>query len=190
MNRLQVETREEWRAWLAENYAAESEVWLIFHKKRSGVRSVSYEAAVEEALCFGWIDSLIKRLNDDRYARKFTPRSERSVWSELNKERARKMIREGRMTQAGLVLIRAAKVSGEWGLKRSKLHVCVQELPTELRDAFACEPRAEEAFQRLSPSYQKQYVLWIAAAKEPETRQRRTREAIRNLRRGERLGLK
>ena len=190
MNRLQVETREEWRAWLAVNYATESEVWLIFRKKHSGLRSIPYEAAVEEALCFGWIDSLIKRLDDDRYARKFTPRSEGSVWSELNKERARKMIREGRMTQAGLVLIRAAKVSGEWGLKRSKPHISVQGLPTELRDALACEPGAEEAFRKLPPSYKKQYVLWIASAKKPETRQRRTQEAIRKLRRGERLGLK
>lgn len=190
MNKLQAETREDWRAWLTENYAAETEVWLVFHKKHTAVRSISYEASVEEALCFGWIDSLIKRLDEHRYLRKFTPRSSDSVWSELNKERARRMIREGRMTPAGLAVIQAAKASGEWNLKRSRPHFPIDELPVELSVAFDTEPEADAFFRSLPPSYRKQYVLWIATARKPETRRQRTREAIKKLKRGERLGLK
>ena len=97
--------RSKWRAWLAANGAAEREIWLVIYKKHTGTPCVSYDEAVVEALCFGWIDGLIKRLDDDRYARRFTPRKPGSNWSESNKVRVRKMIAEGRMTPAGQATI-------------------------------------------------------------------------------------
>ena len=107
-------TRGDWRTWLERNHDAQSEVWLVFYKKHTGKPTIPYDSAVEEALCFGWIDSIIKRVDNERYVRKFTPRKGRSIWSKLNKKRASKMIREGRMTEAGLKMIDEAKKSGEW----------------------------------------------------------------------------
>ena len=104
----------EWRAWLERNHDAEIAVWLVFHKKHTGKPTISYDAAVGEALCFGWIDSIVKRIDEDRFARKFTPRKVNSKWSELNKDLAERMIREGRMAESGLVQINEAKKNGEW----------------------------------------------------------------------------
>jgi uncharacterized protein YdeI (YjbR/CyaY-like superfamily) len=99
---LYVTTRDEWRAWLAEHHDTEREVWLVSYKKHTGRPQIPYDDAVEEALCFGWIDSLVKTIDDERFAQKFTPRKEKSNWSESNKRRVRKLVREGRMTEAGL----------------------------------------------------------------------------------------
>ena len=111
---LYVMNREDWRAWLEQNHATEKEVWLLYYKKHTGKPTIPYDDAVEEALCFGWIDSLVKRIDDEKYTQKFTPRKNRSVWSESNKKRAKRTIKLGRMTGAGLHKIRAAKKSGEW----------------------------------------------------------------------------
>ena len=190
MKALRVETRQAWRAWLAEHHAIETEVWLVFHKAHTGEPNVPYDDAVQEALCFGWIDSLIKRIDDNRYARKFTPRRPGSAWSESNKKRVDKMIAEGWMTDAGLVLVNQAKTSGEWDRRRTRPLSPKNELPAELRDALEIHPNAAKTYRSLPPTYQKQYILWIATAKRTETRQRRTKEAIKKLERGERLGLK
>ena len=108
MKTLHVTERGEWREWLASHHGSETKIWLVFHKTHTGVTSISYGAAVEEALCFGWIDSIIRRIDEDRYVRKFTPRRIDSVWSESNKRRAERMIAEGRMTGAGLAQVVAA----------------------------------------------------------------------------------
>jgi len=187
---LRVETRDAWRAWLIEHHASESEIWFVFHKAHTGRSSVPYGETVEEALCFGWVDSLIKRLDDDRYARKFTPRRLGSVWSESNKKRVEKVLAEGLMTDAGLVFVSEAKASGEWDRRHSRPSMPTDELPIELNEAFKTHPAASETFHALAPTYQKQYILWIATAKRAETRQRRANEAIEKLERGERLGLK
>ena len=192
MNELRVKTRRQWRRWLQKNHTTSKEVWLVFHKRHTGMPNIPYDAAVEEALCFGWIDSLIKKLDDERYARKFTPRSPGSVWSESNKRRAAKMMRQGQMTEAGLVRIEEARSSGEWRRVRSRPQAAalVKRIPAELSVAFADHPRAKVNFLAMAPSYRKQYVMWIASAKRPATRRRRTREAIEKLERAERLGLK
>jgi uncharacterized protein YdeI (YjbR/CyaY-like superfamily) len=190
MKRLRVETRDAWRAWLAAHHASESEIWLIFHKAHTGQPNIPYGETVEEALCFGWIDSLIKRLDDDRYARKFTSRRLGSVWSEINKKRVEKVLAEGLMTDAGMVFVSEAKASGEWDRKQVRPSMSADELPIELSEALETHPVASKTFLALAATYQKQYILWIATAKKPETRQRRTSEAIEKLERGERLGLK
>src|SRR5882762_9558352 len=102
---LYVTSREEWRAWLTKHYQSETEVWLIYYKKHTGQPRISYDHAVEEALCFGWVDSIVKRIDDEKFAQKFTPRRDWTKWSALNKRRLRKLIREGRMTEGGLAKI-------------------------------------------------------------------------------------
>ncbi len=190
LNLVEVATRERWREWLSENYRDVSEVWLLFWKKHTGKPGLAYGASVEEALCFGWVDSLIKRIDDDRYARKFTPRRPDSVWSALNRERAARMIREGRMREPGLALIREAKVSGKWDAAVRKPHTNSVEMPVELKERLDECPAAKTFFESLSPSRQRMYRLWVGSAKRPETRMRRADEALRKLARGEELGLK
>jgi uncharacterized protein YdeI (YjbR/CyaY-like superfamily) len=111
---LHFTTAEEWRAWLDSNHATEGDVWLMIYKKHSGTTSVTVDRSVEEALCFGWIDSSMQPIDEQRYALRFTPRRKGSNWSERNKERATRLIEEGRMTQAGLAMIEEAKRDGRW----------------------------------------------------------------------------
>jgi uncharacterized protein YdeI (YjbR/CyaY-like superfamily) len=190
LNTLRVQSRDAWRAWLAEHHTSESELWLLFYKEHTGEKNVPYGALVEEALCFGWIDSLIKRLDDDRYLRKFTPRRPGSPWSKANKARVEKMIAQGRMTKVGQALVDEAKASGQWDRQPIRPTVSADDVPEELEQALAVHPEAAKTFEALAPTYRKQYILWIATAKRPETRQRRVTEAIELLERGERLGLR
>ena len=111
---LHFTTAEEWRAWLEGNHATQGQAWLIINKKDSGTPSVSVQQTVEEALCFGWIDSAMQPIDAERYALRFTPRRKGSNWSERNKGRAAKLIAEGRMTEAGLAEIEEAKRNGRW----------------------------------------------------------------------------
>jgi uncharacterized protein YdeI (YjbR/CyaY-like superfamily) len=117
MNQLYIITRSKWRKWLSDNHSKSKGVWLIFYKKETGKPTLDYETAVEEALCYGWIDSIVKKIDKDRYVRKLTPRSNYSVWSELNKKRVKKVIKEGTMTEFGLKKINAAKKAGMWNKK-------------------------------------------------------------------------
>jgi len=190
MKQFVAETSEDWRRWLEANHASERAAWLVFHKKHTGVPSPTYDESVEEALCFGWIDGIIKRLDDRCYARKFTPRTRRSAWSGLNKRRATKLIEEGRMTEVGLALVEEAKASGEWDLKRTPPKVPTDVVPQELLDAFKGHAKARKSFDALPPSHRKHYIRWIASAKRTETRQQRSREAMGLLERGEALGLR
>src|SRR5882672_2504259 len=110
---LHVTSRDEWRAWLKKHHASETEVWLIYSKRNSGQPRIPYDHAVEEALCFGWIDSLVKRIDDEKFAQKFTPRRDCTKWSALNKRRVRKLIREGRMTEDGLANVDLGMLGAE-----------------------------------------------------------------------------
>jgi uncharacterized protein YdeI (YjbR/CyaY-like superfamily) len=188
MKQLYVINRDEWRDWLSANHATEVGIWLIFYKKKSSMPTIMYEAAVEEAICFGWIDSIIKKIDTVRYARKFTPRSDKSNWSPLNKKRANKMIREGRMTEVGLAKIKAAKKTGLWD-KDSRPQISL-DIPPEFAKALACNQKAKDNFDKLAPSYRKYYIAWISVAKMPETQKRRIDESIALLEQGKRLGLK
>jgi uncharacterized protein YdeI (YjbR/CyaY-like superfamily) len=185
---LHVTNREDWRAWLKENHDKEQEAWLIFYKKHTGKPVIPYDDAVEEALCFGWIDSIIKRMDDEKFSRKFTPRKPGSKWSELNKKRVKKMIQRGRMTEAGLALINAAKKSGKW--EQDISHPKDFPIPPGVIKAISANKKAWENFNKLAPSYKKQYVGWITTAKKEETRQRRLKEALEILAQGKKLGMK
>ena len=185
---LYVTNRDDWRTWLEENHDSAKEIWLIYYKKHTGKPRIPYDDAVEEALCFGWIDSIIKRIDDETYMQKFTPRKSRSAWSELNKKRTRTMIRQGRMTEAGLAKIREAKSNGQW----NKAALAEQEfkITPEVKKALSSNKKAWENFSNLSPSQQKQYLGWIMSAKKEETRARRLKEAIKMLSQNKKLGMK
>jgi len=161
---------------------------LIYYKKHTGTSSIPYDDSVEEALCFGWIDSIIKKLDEERFARKFTPRKAKSRWSETNKKRARKMMRNGKMTEAGLVKIREAEKSGEWFRTPPKRKELV--IPLYMKAALVRNKKARENFSNLTKSYRQQYVGWISSAKREETRKRRLAEVISLLEKNEKLGMK
>jgi uncharacterized protein YdeI (YjbR/CyaY-like superfamily) len=189
MKQVHVSTRDQWRKWLAENHDQEPDgIWLVFHKKDTGSATLEYEESVEEALCFGWIDSLIKRIDDDKYCRKFTPRKAVSRWSISNKKRVEKIIKEGRMTQFGLKKIEAARKSGIW--EEDPRPVIKLEVPEEFAEALSRNWKAKEFFDKLAPTYRKHFIAWIAMAKRPETRAKRLKEALALLGKGEKLGLK
>jgi uncharacterized protein YdeI (YjbR/CyaY-like superfamily) len=184
---LCISSREEWRDWLMNNHSSVEEIWLLFYKNHLNEPNIQYYAAVEEAICFGWIDSLIKNLDENRYARKFTPRNGKAVWSTVNKVRAEKMIGQGRMTATGLNLIREAKSNGRWNDRPAAEQDW--EIPLEFQEALNNNPPARRNFENLAPSYKKQFVGWIASAKMSETRCKRAAFAIERLERNEKLGL-
>ncbi|UCE08612.1 MAG: YdeI/OmpD-associated family protein [bacterium] len=188
MKRVHFKTSDEWREWLKSNHDKENEMWLIFFKKETGEPSIEYEAAVEEALCFGWIDSIIKKIDEKRYVRKFTPRKDSSKWSELNKNRIAKLIKNNRMTEVGLVKIETAKRNGLWD-KPDRPNIQF-DIPKEFQSALNKNQKAKENFNQLAPTYQKQYIGWIVIAKRQETRERRIKESIDLLEKGQKLGLK
>jgi uncharacterized protein YdeI (YjbR/CyaY-like superfamily) len=188
MKQLCLANREQWRRWLSRHHATQTGIWLVFYKKQTGKPTITYGAAVEEALCFGWIDGIIKKIDEARYARKFTPRRESSRWSALNKKRAAKMIRQGKMTEAGLAKINAAKKSGLWD--KDPRPAISFEVPPELAEALARNKKARETFEKLAPSHRRRYIAWIAVAKRQETKKRRVAESIALLEKGRKLGLK
>lgn len=186
---LYVSSREEWRSWLEKNAYKETVIWLIFYKKHSGKRSLPYSEAVEEALCFGWIDSIIKRFDDEKYIQKFTPRKAKSKWSVLNVARVREMVKKGRMTERGLALYRYAEENGllpEPSGKPGKDLV----IPGFVAGALSKNKKAKNFFDTLAPSYKKMYIGWIMDAKREETRLKRVAEMIGRLNEGKKPGLK
>lgn len=185
---MYVTNRNDWRIWLDKNHDVAKEVWLIYYKKHAAKPGVSYEASVEEALCFGWVDSIIKRLDDERCARKFTPRKSPSRWSESNKKRAEKMIRQGRMTEFGLAKIREAQERGEWFKVRELSKELV--IPSFIEKALAKNEKAHAFFDTLASSYKRRIVGWVSSAKKEETRSRRLAEVIGLLEENQKLGLK
>jgi uncharacterized protein YdeI (YjbR/CyaY-like superfamily) len=171
----------EWREWLAKHHDSVSEIWLVFYK---GKASLGYEEAVNEALCYGWVDSLIKRLDDERYARKFTPRKPDSRWSTLNRRRYAKLQAEGRLMPPGLERPPTDK-SGDSPIPRE-----LKELPAYIQKELKKTPAAWKNFEGLPPSHKRMYVGWIDSAKREETKLKRLTQAVGMLTRGERLGLK
>lgn len=189
MKTFEAKDRAEWRAWLAEHHDRETEIWLVYYKKGTGVASIDYESSVEEALCYGWVDSLIKKIDDRKYARKFTPRKDDSKWSPSNIKRVKKLIQEGSMTEYGLQKVEAAKHSGKWDEPVQSPELSFEMHP-EFVQALKENKRAQINFETLAPTYQKQFLGWIEVANRPETRQKRITESIQLLEKGQKLGLK
>jgi uncharacterized protein YdeI (YjbR/CyaY-like superfamily) len=180
--KLDVRTRQQWRQWLLKHHASSPGIWLVRHKQHTGVKSMSYEDLVREALCVGWVDSLIKRLDDDRYAIKVTPRKPTSKWSDINRKRWNELKESGLLRAPGL----AAAPTGN----RYAPHPPIPALPGYVATAFKTNLRAWQHFQALAPTHRRNFVVWIHTAKRPETRGRRIRESIELLSAGKKLGLK
>jgi len=186
---MYVNNRDDWRKWLKQNHDQEKEVWLIYFKKNTRKPSIPYEDSVEEALCFGWIDSIIKKMDHEKYARKFTPRTNTTKWSASNKARVRKLIKVGRMTGFGLAKIKGLVLNRKDETIRDKLKKKLL-IPKYLKEALKANPRAWANFNTLAPSHQRNYVGWIISAKKQETRDKRVKEAIGLLTQNKKLGLK
>jgi uncharacterized protein YdeI (YjbR/CyaY-like superfamily) len=176
VNPLQVADREAWRAWLHEHHVIEKEAWLIILKKHAAGPGVGYEEALDEALCFGWIDGLMRSVDDETFILRFTPRKARSIWSEGNKRRVGQLIEQGRMTEAGMAAIRQAKENGEW--EKAAEREDTSTLPPDLEEALQRDGQIWLKWESLAPSLKKQYIYWVASAKTDETCRRRIRETV------------
>jgi len=176
----------QWRDWLQEHHASVSEVWLVFYKKHTGVASIAYKDALDEALCFGWVDSLVKRLDDRRYALKFTPRRADSRWSDANRKRYAELKAGGRLRPAG---VQRPPTSRGYD-PRPPRRPLPANLPAYIQGALRAHAAARRYFEALTPPHRRRYIAWIESAKREETKQRRLKEAIRLLARGKLLGLK
>ena len=179
---LDLRSRREWRKWLTEHHTTSPGVWLMFHKRHTGVALIPNEDVVREALCFGWIDSLIKRLDEDRYALKVTPRRPKSKWSNLNRKRWAELKAAGLLTPAGL----AASPTNQTYAPQPTVPI----LPSYIAEALKTNPEAWKFFRELAPTDRRQFVVWIHLAKRTQTRSKRIRESIRLLAVRRKLGLK
>lgn len=163
-------TRNAWRKWLEKNHSASPGIWLIYNKKSTGKAKLLYNDAVEEALCFGWIDSTMRPLDDKRFMQRFTPRKPKSGWSGLNKKRIEKMTAEGLMTKAGLEKIEAAKKDGSW---ESLDHIDAIKLPEDFEKVLTRNKKAKTNFENFPPFSKKQFLYHINQAKTETTRKQR-----------------
>jgi uncharacterized protein YdeI (YjbR/CyaY-like superfamily) len=175
-DRIHPETRTDWRAWLEAHHDDSPGVGLVHWRRASGRRRLSYDDIVEEALCFGWIDSRLNRLDDERSVLLMTPRSPTSIWARTNKERVERLIAEGRMTEAGMRSVAIAKANGSWTVL-DEIDALV--VPDDLAAALAANEEARRRFDAFPPSARKMILRWIKSAKRAETRQRRVAETVR-----------
>jgi uncharacterized protein YdeI (YjbR/CyaY-like superfamily) len=168
-------SRSSWRKWLEKNHEKEQKIWLIIYKKESGKPSVYYSEAVDEALCFGWIDSAPRKRDEESYYQYFTKRSPKSNWSVVNKNKVAKLMEQGLMTDAGLAMVELAKKSGTWN-SLDKVHNL--DLPEDLQKALAKNKRAQANWETFAPSARRGILEWILNAKRPETRLKRINETV------------
>lgn len=173
---LDVTSQADWRDWLGKNGETKEGIWLVFYKKDSEHSTIAYDDAVDEALAYGWIDSVIRRIDEKRFARKFTPRRLGSVWSKYNLARVKKLNAEGRMTKRGLEAY--ARRTGETSLLEQFSTKAVRT-PSDLMGALRRNERAWSNYRRFGQSHRKRYLMWISSAKKPETRKKRIAEAVK-----------
>lgn len=167
--------RTEWRKWLSINHSSSKGVYLIFYKVTSRKESMRWEEAVQEALCFGWIDSTVKKIDNEGRKQRFTPRNLKSGWSKLNKDHIKKLIANNLMHESGLQKIEIAKKDGSWSIRDDAENLII---PNDLKKAFAKNKLALKNFQALSKSYKKSYLHWLYSAKREETKKKRIIEII------------
>jgi uncharacterized protein YdeI (YjbR/CyaY-like superfamily) len=164
--------RDEFRKWLQKNHSKQTELWILFYKVHTKKKCVRYAEAVEESLCFGWIDGIVKRIDDEKHVQRFTPRKAKSIWSKVNKERAKRMIDAGKMTDAGLVKIKEAKKSGWWQNAYTTSRGDY-EMSDEMKKVLMSDKEAWNNFQNFGKGYQNTYIFYVNYAKREETKQKR-----------------
>jgi len=174
---LYFKTRENWRRWLEKNHADAKEAWLIHYRKHVGKPGVQQREAVEAAICFGWIDGKLKKIDEERYALRFSPRKMDSVWSKINKGTAERMTESGLVTKAGLEKIEAAKKSGSWDKAYTNRER--ERMPSDLKAALMSDETAWHNFQTFANSYWNMYVGWVTSAKTLETRRKRIHGVVK-----------
>lgn len=165
-------TAAQWRRWLERNHDKETEIWLAFAKKGSGKTTLTYEEALDEALCFGWVDNLVKRLDDDYYQQRFVPRKPKSQWSQINLDKFAALEKAGKMTDAG----RAVKPKGVKPPPRR--HQTDDPVPGFIAREIALHPVAKEFWNEIPPSHRRNYIRWITEAKQEATQRRRLDRTI------------
>ena len=180
--RVELSSRAEWRAWLAVNHRTAAGVWLVTWKRRTGRPTVAYEEAVEEALCFGWIDGVLNRVDDERSMQYFAPRKPRGTWARSNKERVARLEAAGLMTEAGLAAIAIARANGSW---ESLDAIDALVVPDDLAAALAASPGARERFDASSGSVRRMALAWVYQAKRPATRAARVEQVATTAASGE-----
>lgn len=186
MSKKEIETycpssKSDWRKWLMKNHCLEQSVWLIYFRASTKIPSLTWSEAVDEALCFGWIDSIKKTIDEERYMQYFSRRKPTSAWSKINKEKVAKLIRSDRMTEAGLECIRIAKQNGTWSILDA---VEALIIPEDLKIALKSREGGLEFFEQQSKSLKKQMLYWVVVAKRVETRKKRIREIAHNAGKG------
>jgi uncharacterized protein YdeI (YjbR/CyaY-like superfamily) len=179
--------RDEWRLWLDKYHNKSDVIWLIYYKKHTREETVVYNEAVEEALCYGWIDSIIKRIDEQTYMQKYTPRKKNSKWSLVNKKRVEKLIKEGKMTPSGIEQVDIAKKNGMWEKAYSSKKDL--EMPAFFEKELKKNEVAFKNFISLAKSYQNQYLGWILSAQREEPRQKRTKTVIERCEKNQKPGL-
>ena len=184
---LELATARAWRAWLASHHGAATEAWLVYWKKHTGHPSLSYEDSVDEALCFGWVDGKIRRLDEDRSMRRFSPRRPSSHGSETNEERVARLLAAGKMTDSGMEAVRVARESGRWDAPVPSKRIPCDVVPEELAAALQRRPQAALAYENSSRAQQRRVNAWVGSARRPSTRLRRAEAATEMLADGRRL---
>jgi uncharacterized protein YdeI (YjbR/CyaY-like superfamily) len=175
LKKVRPKSRAAWREWLEEHHATSLGIWLVFAKKDTGLPTLTYEDAVQEALCFGWIDSLVKSIDERFHMQMFTPRKPKSRWSATNKARLAKLMKAGVMAPAGLATVEQAKKSGSW---KGYASVDAMTIPPELKRAIDANPEATNNWPTYSASAQRSFLHMVNDAKRPETREKRVRRVI------------
>jgi uncharacterized protein YdeI (YjbR/CyaY-like superfamily) len=178
-------TPEDLESWLEEHHSSSDGVWLKFAKKGSGIQSVAYTEALEVALCFGWIDGQARRLDELHYLQRFTPRRTRSRWSKINREKAERLIEQGRMRPAGLEEVERARADGRWDEAYDSATTAT--VPADFQASLDAEPAAQAFFETLSKSKRYSFLYRIEDAKRPETRAKRIAEYVALLAEGKTL---
>jgi len=180
---------EDWREWLTANHDKSTEAWLIYYKKGSGKSSITYGTALDEAICFGWIDGKIKSLDEEKYMQRYSPRRPKSPWSKINKDKAESLIEAGRMTESGLVKIEEARKNGLWDAAYSNTNRVMEEIPADLETALSQDEAARTNFHNFANSYRNNYIGWLNSAKTAPTREKRISEIVKRSSLNEKPGM-
>lgn len=168
-------SRQDWREWLQVNHDKKQSVWLIYYKKKSNIPTVTYNEAVDEALCFGWIDSKSKPIDEHKFMQFFSRRKEKSIWSKINKDKIERLTNERLMTKAGFEIVEKAKQNGSWTILDEAEALII---PIDLEKEFETRPNAKQYFLSLSRSDKRNILQWLTLAKRQETRQKRITEIV------------
>lgn len=177
----------EWRKWLRQNHARSQGEWVYMYKRGAARNGLRYQEALDEALCFGWIDGQIRAVDNDRFKQRWTPRRKGSVWSQVNKTKVNRLIAAGRVTEAGLAVVREAKKTGKWQAAYSNQRD--DSVPADLVKALRAEPEAWKNFNSFARTYRNMYAGWVLDAKQAETRQRRIAAVVRRARENRKPGM-